>query len=162
MQDIPTSQLLPGLRQASVALNKIMSPLYTKRGTVQSRLLMDWEKIVGKTLAKGSAPTRLVFKEGYRVNGLLYVEIYHSSLATQMMYMEPIILEKIATYFGYKAVANMRLIQKPASISMAKPQKKPFYVPARTQENPKLFAALEPIEDESLRTSLENLSKFLK
>jgi hypothetical protein len=155
------SPMLPGLKQAVFALERVMSPIYGRRGAVQSRLLMDWEKIVGKTLARSSCPVRLVFREGCRVDGLLYVEIYHSSLATQMMFMEPIILEKIATYFGYKAVAKIRLVQKPSPKPMsATVVAAPRSVPLKPT-NQKLSLLIKEIEDKEMRQSLENLLHVL-
>lgn len=154
--------MLPGLRQLSMAFDRVMSPHYHKYGAVRSRLLLDWEKIVGKTLAQGTAPGKLVFRAGERSDGLLYVEIYHSSLATQMMYMEPIILEKIATYFGYKAVAKMRLVQKPVSMPKIALKNNINSTVSVKSENPKIALLINDIEDNDLKASLENLLKSLK
>ena len=155
------SLTLPGLKQMTFAIERVTKPFYAKYGVVQSRLLMDWEKIVGKTLARSSRPMRLVFREGCRVDGLLYVEIYHSSLATQMMFMEPVVLEKIATYFGYKAVARLKIIQKPSMLPITpEKQTQPNIIQKRTVD-PQLLVQAGEIEDESLRASLERLINVL-
>ena len=63
--------------------------------------------IVGKTFAKSSMPRRIIFDRQQKKAAILHLEVYDSSMPMEITYMEPIIIEKISTYFGYKAVERI-------------------------------------------------------
>lgn len=109
---------LRGLKKFDFAIDKVSKPFYERYGVAFVKLLTDWEHIVGSTLGQFSRPKKLIFQQDKKHDGMLIVEVHNSSLATQMLFMEPIILEKIATYFGYKAVAKMKIIHHPIAVSL--------------------------------------------
>lgn len=151
------SLLLPGLKHIGMALEQAAKPVHSRYGGMRTRLLMDWDKIVGKTLARSSRPARLVFKAGERTEGLLYIDIYHSSLATQMLFMQPVILERIATYFGYKAVANIKIQQKPAALDRQVPVPMVRTPTLERSVYQDLSYHLEDIEDGQMKMALQRL-----
>lgn len=155
------SILLPGLKHIGMALERTAKPWHEAYGVLQSRLLMDWEKIVGKQLARGSAPGKVVFKAGKRTEGLLYVNIYHSSLATQMMFMQPVILERIATYFGYKAVANLKIQQRPSVLEVHQPVPVLREPALNKSVYQRLFSCVSGVEDAEVREALQRLLNAL-
>lgn len=86
---------------------------FKKRGFAESRMLADWPSIVGPMLAKVSQPQSLNFPVGLRDNGTLCIRVDAGGWATEIQHLEPIILDKIATYFGYRAVARLSITQAP-------------------------------------------------
>ena len=149
-------KLLPGFRKIEMSLDRVVKPIYSHYGMVWVKLMMDWELIVGPTLAAHSKPIKLAFKPDCKTEGLLVVEVYHSSLATQMLFMEPLILEKIATFFGYKAVAKMRILQKPMFKPIIPPSSK-ITKQAKKILDPELVNQVEKIDDPELQESLKSL-----
>ncbi len=148
-------QYLPGLRPISGAINKLTAPIYAKYGLVKSRIITDWDIIAGKTIATQSKPLNLYFKGEAKNNGLLVVEVYNSSLAMQMLYMEPIIIEKISTYFGYKVVSKIKIQQKPMSRNSL--ANKPAAIKEKRPINQDILLMINNIEDPELKKSLQNL-----
>lgn len=134
-------------------------PAFKKYGIVQARLTTDWVHIVGSVLAQKALPTRIQFQKGRRDGGTLFLDVA-TGWALEVQHLEPVILEKIATYFGYRAVERIHITQRPlpmkkeatkAAIPPAKP------LPAESQE--KLEKAMEQVTDPELRAALEKLGE---
>ncbi len=119
------------------------------------RIITDWEKIVGEFMAGLSIPRKLVFQKDKTNNATLHVEVANSSIATEMSYMEILIIEKIATYFGYKAVSRLKISQNLKAPIVLKKQKVVSVKKVDLPENLKNIIA--GIEDDNLKTALSNL-----
>ena len=81
-----------------------------KRGFSEFRLIEDWPQIVGAQLANVSCPQKISFEMNKKSGGVLHVDVLSAS-ALEFQHMQPVILERIAAYFGYKAVGRMVLHQ---------------------------------------------------
>lgn len=86
---------------------------YHQRGFAEQRIVSDWKLIVGDVIAHYSQPKKLIFPRGAKDKGTLTIEVYDSAFATELHFLAPLILGKIATYFGYKAVAQITLQHRP-------------------------------------------------
>ncbi len=81
-----------------------------------------------------------------------------SARALELQHMEPQILEKIATYFGYAAVTRIHLTQ--TSSALLRKEAKP--APKRKADPDNRLAALAAqCEDESLRNALLSLARTM-
>src|SRR5690606_24750226 len=74
-------------------------PVFKKRGIAESRLITEWANIAGEVLAGKTLPKRVAFPQGKRDNGTLHLSVA-PGWALEVQHLEPIILDKIATYFG--------------------------------------------------------------
>jgi hypothetical protein len=149
-----------GSKTLSHALDIITRPVFLKRGFAENRIITDWVNIVGKATACRSVPRKLTFARDKKSNGTLYVEVHNSSFATEMVYLEPMILEKIACYFGYKAVSRLKILQNPQHLAV--PQDIP--IPKKNIPTEKLSAlelSLAGIDDEDLKASLRSLGQMV-
>lgn len=154
-----TTKTFRGPGPLSRSLDKATKPFFIQRGFAEGRIITDWNIIVGSALGQCSQPKKLSFPKEKRSGGILYVEVYDSGMATQMVYLEPMIIEKIATYFGYKAVGKIKLIQKPSGRVMTQPK---AALPAKKLSPPdeqKLKNLLHGIKDEALKASLASLGQ---
>ena len=99
-------------------VSKVTTPLYRKRGFAEARILSDWPVIVGERFAAVTLPEKLTFPRGNtgggKRDGLLHVRV-GAPLATELQHLEPQIIERINGYFGYNAVARLKLIQGPVT-----------------------------------------------
>ena len=93
-------------RPIAFALHKATENIYRERGFASAGVLNNWAVIVGEKLARHTMPERL----GH--DGTLHLRI-DGPLATELKHQEPQILERIASYFGYRAVTRLRLINGP-------------------------------------------------
>lgn len=143
----PLAALIPALARKAVG----------KRGFADARILNEWPKIVGEDLARHAKPDRISFPRGRRDAGTLHI-LAEGPMATELQHLAPIVVERINAHFGYRAVADIRLLQVPAGTRQTKPLPKPKPGPtARPEALSDLHDRLSGIDDPELRTILERL-----
>ena len=108
-----TSRHRHGFRALADTVAALTEPALSKRGLPSAVLLADWPRIVGATLAQRSAPEKLVFPPRRRSEGTLHIRIATSALALELQHAEPVIIERINGYFGFPAVARLRVRHAP-------------------------------------------------
>ncbi len=84
------------------------------KGLMEADLLTGWDEIVGAELAAYSLPRKIEFKRGEKNNGVLWIEVPAGAFALEVQLKESLILSKVNTYFGYAAVAKLKIIQNAA------------------------------------------------
>jgi len=132
-----------------------VKPSAQKRGLAERRLLAAWRDIVGATLAAQCMPEKLSFPRGKQGEGTLTLRV-GGSYALEVQHAEPVILEKIAGYFGYRAVAALRLVQAPLPIK-PRAAKRMAAKPLSPSAQQKLEAVTAHAQDADLRQALERL-----
>jgi len=138
-------------------VERIVKPVYKQQGFNEHRILTHWGEVVGKVLARNSVPRKLTFPKGKREQGVLHVEVSSGAHALELQHMQPIILERIATYFGYNAIDKIVFHQNSTSHS-PKPRKPK--VPSALPD-PDFIKAVELCEDEALRVALTALGSAI-
>ncbi|MFP6778590.1 MAG: DciA family protein [Alphaproteobacteria bacterium] len=93
-------------RPVASTLHKVTEKIYRKRGFASAGVLVNWPAIIGEDWARHTVPERL------GASGTLRLRV-DGPLATEIKHLEPQILERIASYFGYRAVNRLSLIQGP-------------------------------------------------
>lgn len=99
-------------------------------------------------------PVKIKFPWPQRHNGCLILTAT-SSMATEIVYYEPLILNKINQYFGYQAVSSLKVIQGPISRKIS-PQK-PGQMPLSDAIQSSLETQVQAVEDDRLRAALLSL-----
>ena len=125
-----------GPRALAATVANITRPLFSRRGFADGAIVNEWPAIVGAHFAAHSAPEKIVAASGGRAEGTLHVRIDSGSLAIELQHLEPLLIERINGYFGYRAVARLKLLQGP--------------LPKRRKASPQAIRALEPDEEEEL------------
>lgn len=140
-------------RIGSLVVNTI-TPICQQNGFIQARILLEWDYIVTPQFARFCTPLKVTFPLKQRNNGRLLLRAT-SSMATEISYLEPHILDRINQYFGYQAISKIHLLQGPISqrITPKKPSLKPL--PDAVQSS--LETQVRPIEDDRLRAALLSL-----
>jgi hypothetical protein len=142
-----------GMRALSQTLNSVTNPIFRKRGFVENKIITDWSLIVGENLGNYSAPRKLFFGKDKKTDGVLHVDVFDSGMAMELSYMEQVVLEKIASYFGYRAINKIKIIQKLGGGIAAKKQP-----PERKLSEDKMMdlgGQLDDIDDEDLKKALQ-------
>ena len=128
-----------------------------RRGLAFGGLLAEWPSIVGARLAERTAPFRIVFPHGQRENAVLHLRVA-TSVALDLQHLEPQIVERINGFFGYRAVAKLKLIH--ATIGRAKPPaQRPR--PLTAAETAAIDAAAGTIPDADLGEALARFGRAL-
>ncbi len=98
-------------RSISAIVGKLTRPIFGKRGFGQGTMIADWPNITGSVLAQHTFPEKITYPRGERGNGTLYLRIDSPALALELLHLEPQLLERINTHFGYRAVSFIKIIQ---------------------------------------------------
>lgn len=131
---------------------------FRRYGFVQSSVVTRWPEIVGEHHAKVCAPEAIRFPPGEKADGILQLVVLPAH-APLIQHVIPEIMERVNRFFGYKAVARVKLrqgaVKPPAATARAAapPSLKP--VPFE------LGDSLRDIGDPELRTVLESLARAL-
>lgn len=130
-------------------LPRIAGKALGKQGLGEAQLLRHWAEIVGERLAQCTSPERLSFVRGARRDGTLKLRV-EPGIALEIQHSEPVLLERINGFFGYRAVARLTLQQSFLPRREPRPQPRPL--------DEKTAAALEnrvaAVGDEPLRAAL--------
>ncbi|MEM7703016.1 MAG: DUF721 domain-containing protein [Pseudomonadota bacterium] len=131
---------------------------FRRFGFVQSSVVTRWPEIVGPHHARVCAPEAIRFPPGEKSEGImqLVVSPAHAPLIQQVI---PEITERVNRFFGYSAVARIKIRQG----AVKPPQdNKPAKAPPSLKPIPmELGDSLRDIGDPELRTVLESLARSL-
>ena len=144
----PVAELVPQIGRAA----------FRRFGFVQSSVVTRWPEIVGPRHAQVCMPEAIRFPPGEKSDGILQLVVLpaHAPLIQQVI---PEIIERVNRFFGYKAVARVKLRQgavKPPhdeGSRQAPPSLKPIPM--------ELGDSLRDIGDPELRKVLESLARSL-
>ena len=145
-----------GAKAISDLMPQIGRPAFRRFGFVQSSVVSRWPEIVGETHARVCTPEMIRFPPGEKSDGILELVVLpaHAPLIQQVL---PEITERVNRFFGYKAVARIKLrqgaVKPPEDRNRAKspPSLKPIPM--------ELGDSLRDIGDPELRTVLESLAR---
>lgn len=131
---------------------------FRRFGFIQSSVVSRWPEIVGDAHAKVCLPESIRFPPGEKTEGILQLVVLPAH-APLIQHVIPEIMERVNRFFGYRAVAKVKMRQgevKPAraeSRTSAPPSLKPIPM--------ELGDSLRDIGDTELRTVLESLARSL-
>ncbi|ANU07546.1 DUF721 domain-containing protein [Paraurantiacibacter namhicola] len=131
---------------------------FRRFGFVQSSVVTRWPEIVGERHARVCAPEAIRFPPGEKSDGILQLVVLPAH-APIIQHVIPEIMERVNRFFGYKAVARVKMRQgavKPPS-GVEKPKAPPSLKPIPME----LGESLRDIGDPELRTVLESLARSL-
>lgn len=144
---------------------------FERFGFSTASLLTDWAQIVGRELATYTAPDRLKWPrgagqtasdeapEGPQRQGATLVLRVDLGRGIDIQYKSRQIIERINAHFGYRAVAEIRIIQAPVEGALPPmPAPRPIRRAFNRSETAPLVAA---VADEGLRAALERMQAGL-
>lgn len=143
----PVAELVPQIGRAA----------FRRYGFVQSSVVTRWPDIVGPHHAKVCAPESIRFPPGEKSEGILNLVVLPAH-APLIQHVIPEIIERVNRFFGYRAVARVKLRQgqvqpPPAQEARNAPSLKPIPM--------ELGESLRDIGDPELRAVLESLAGSL-
>lgn len=145
----------------SECIESLTKPALKSKGLAGSRLLTGWEAVVGPALARHTIPEKLTFSinkktGGQKTHGTLTIAC-ENGFATELQHMQPMIIERIAQYFGYQAVSRITISHSwiPAAAVRPQPPSLPSTLPQEC------VALTQTIDDPELRAALQSFAKSL-
>lgn len=131
---------------------------FRRFGFVQSSVVSRWPEIVGPTHARVCQPESIRFPPGEKADGILQLVVLPAH-APLIQHVIPEIIDRVNRFFGYGAVAKVKLRQGAVQPDRAEgnrtapPSLKPIPL--------ELGDSLRDIGDPELRTVLESLARSL-
>lgn len=147
-----------GARAVGELMPEIGRTAFRRFGFVQSSVVTRWPEIVGERHARVCAPESIRFPPGEKSEGILQLVVVpaHAPLISHVI---PEIIERVNRFFGYNAVARVKLRQGAVK---APPAQKTTAAPPSLRPIPmELGESLRDIGDPELRTVLESLARSM-
>jgi hypothetical protein len=140
------------MQTVGAVLPRVAGKALGKQGLGEAQLVQHWAEIVGERLAKSTSPERLSFTRGARRDGTLKLRVA-PGIALEIQHSEPILLERINGFFGYRAVARIALSQTWVPRQEPPPRRRPL----QEGETAELDRRVASVSDEPLRAALKRL-----
>ncbi|NSZ62172.1 DUF721 domain-containing protein [Agrobacterium tumefaciens] len=149
-----------GVIQIAEIANGIMDPLLSKRAGINTALLGSWDEIAGDDFADCTRPEKITWprrdegpdRGGYQP-GVLTIAC-EGARALFLTHAQGELIARINGFFGFPAVRQIRIVQKPVSQAVPRRRKPP---PLRGDAAKRLDDMMDGIESEALRKAVERL-----
>ncbi|MFN4135991.1 MAG: DUF721 domain-containing protein [Novosphingobium sp.] len=146
-------------RQIADLMPAIGRTAFRRFGFVQSSVVTRWPEIVGERHARHCMPESIRFPPGEKSEGILQL-VVSPAHAPLIQHVIPEIIDRVNRFFGYNAVARIKLRQ--GTVHAPRPKDGPRTAPPSLKPIPmELGDSLRDIGDPELRTVLESLARSL-
>jgi hypothetical protein len=149
-----------GFRAAGEQAAKILSPALRKRGFAHVEVLQRWPEIAGTALAANTRPERLWWprseEEG---DGAVLHLLVASGWAVEVQHLEPMIIERVNRFFGWRAVTRLKLRQ--GQVVAPRSSRVPKQRPLTADEKAELDRSIAGVSDPVLKARLERLGSAI-
>jgi len=148
-----------GPRAIAAILPAVTGGVRAKRGLAPPELIADWPRIVGAELAAHCVPRKLARGRG-EDGGTLHIRVA-GGFALELQHRAPQVIERINSYFGYRAVARLALKQGLSRHMRAAPP--PALPPSALtpKERATIRARHAGVTDDGLREALARLAESI-
>jgi hypothetical protein len=131
---------------------------FRRFGFVQSSVVTRWPEIVGEHHAKVCTPEAIRFPPGEKADGILQLVVLPAH-APLIQHVIPEIIERVNRFFGYKAVARVKLRQ--GAVQPPRAEARPAAPPSLKPIPFELGDSLRDVGDPELRAVLESLARTI-
>jgi hypothetical protein len=147
-----------GLQSIDQKLSQFLKPLLTgskKDFIIIGNMVKNWEEIIGKKYAKLCYPKAISFAKDKQSQGKLTIAVYNSAVGFFLENNSEIIIERIAVFYGYKAIGKIIIKQEPKDININRTTE--IKLP-QAQEN-FLQEKINEVADQDLAETLRKLGR---
>lgn len=139
-------------------IEKVTLPLAKRYGILLHQLISNWKVIAGPRISKICIPIKVVFPFEKNTDGILYLAVSNPGFGLELQAQEGWLLERIATYQGYKPLSRIKIHINTKSINSATEPIEVSPIPAVL--NPSTIKILNEIKDNSLREILSDIARY--
>ncbi|WP_430256189.1 DUF721 domain-containing protein [Neorhizobium sp. DAR64872/K0K18] len=149
-----------GALQISEVANGIIDPVLARRAGISTALLGSWDEIAGEDFADCTRPEKIAwsryndgYSEGGHQPGVLTIAC-EGSRALFLGHAQGELISRINGFFGFPAVRQIRIVQKPVSQTFKHPRK---LQPLKGEAAKRLEGMMEGIESDALKKAVARL-----
>jgi len=149
-------------------LTKVNKTYSSKFGKIEFLILSKWPQIVGTFFAEHSEPDKIsrITDDFNEFDEPIYKNFLHvrvsPAAAVEFQHYKDIIIEKINSFFGYKAIADLRLQQNFIPEKKTKAAVNLFDQDLSDEEKASIKNEIGIIHDKELEKSIVNLGASIK
>jgi hypothetical protein len=136
---------------------EIASKALGKKGLGYGKLVTGWRLIVGADLGEATQPVKLTFPRGERTDATLTIDIVPAR-AIEVQHSMPQLIERVNAVFGYRAVARIKLVQRPPTRTAPSANLRPL----SPSEETELVDLTRLVPEGELRAALEKLGRAVQ
>ena len=130
-----------------------------KRGFVDASIVNEWPTIAGSLIGGNSLPEKISFPRDRSKPGTLHLRLENGALSTEVMHFEPVLLERLNRFFGFRAVGRIKIIQGPLPVDEKK--MRPALPPIEAETRDAIELSLDTVADGEIRDALMQLGKHV-
>lgn len=148
-----------GVIQISEVANGIIDPVLARRAGISTALLGSWDEIAGEDFADCTRPEKIAWprNDGYSEAGYqpgVLTIACEGARALFLTHAQGELIARINGFFGFPAVRQIRIVQKPVAPTSRHPKKPP---PLKGEAARRLETMMEGIESEALKKAVARL-----
>ena len=149
-----------GEKQISELANGLIDPVLAKRAGINTALLGSWDEIAGTDFADCTRPEKITWaRRGHSDDGGGYEPgvltiACEGARALFLTHAQGELIGRINGFFGFPAVRQIRIVQKPVSPSVNRSRK---IQPLSGENARRLDSMMEGIEGDKLRDAVRRL-----
>lgn len=155
------------LHAAALSSDHVRSA-FSRRGFAESRVLTEWDAIVGEALAPLCRPVKVSYSAGGF--GATLIAMTSGARAPEVEMLGPRILERVNAFYGYRAVSRFKVVQTASGMGaggFAETSRgfdrggspKPVPRPVSEEQARAVAGAVVGVESEPLRDALDRLGR---
>lgn len=146
-----------GLQSIDQKLTHLLKPLFhgsKKEFILVNNLVKNWQEIIGKKYCDFCYPKTVNFDKTGK-NAKLTIAVYNSSVGFFLENNSEILIERIASFYGFKSISKIIIKQEPKDINHG--QALDFKLPQAQEKF--LEGKISGIEDQDLAATLQKLGR---
>lgn len=164
----PAQRKARGFLHAAALSSDHVRSAFSRRGFAESRVLTEWDAIVGAALAPLCRPVKVSYSAGGF--GATLIAMTDGARAPEVEMMGPRIIERVNTFYGYRAISRFKVVQTASGMGaggFADPSRqfdrggatKPVPRPVSKEQAQAVAGAVEGVESDQLRDALDRLGR---
>ncbi len=146
-----------GLQSIDQKISHLLKPIFAgskKEFILINNLVKNWEDLIGKKYAKFCYPKTVSFSKDKSQQAKLTIAVYNSATGFFLENNSEIIIERIASFYGFKSIGKIIIKQEPKEIAT---KAKEIILP-QSQET-LLQEKIRNIKDQNLAETLAKLGR---
>ncbi len=157
MAEREPSKVRRGPRPLGDLIASLVDPIVAKKAGMNAALIQSWPEIAGVRLQEGCRPEKLVWAARHDEDGptqpATLVVACEGAFVLRLQHETHEVLARVNAFFGYPAVAKLRIVQKP--ILRLRVDRKLPRMPLDAAKRRDIAEATARIESPRLRSALE-------
>jgi hypothetical protein len=150
-----------GFASAAETARKRLGEAASRHGFAEPQVLLRWAEVVGERLAGLCAPVKVTYPRGQGLGATLVVRA-PGARAPEVEHLGPRIVERVNQFYGYRAVARIKVVQTTGPAPGFAETPSPFADPSAPAEpapeaEARAAGLTRGIRDDALRAALTRM-----